>query len=384
MRSTAAAFIDETRARVQFEYGHEIGRAADEVATPALLLDLDAATRNVTRMAAEMSALPSELRPHIKVHKSPDLVQLQAEHGVRAVTTATVWEAAVMLASGIDDIFVANTIAGPDQARFLTALARAHRVLVAVDDPGNADWLSELAVKAGARLGVMIEVDTGMDRAGVDTEAQAVALARHVVELPGLRLEGISGYEGHCSGIVDDAARERRQHEAMAFFVHVAELLADDGIPVPIRSAGGTSTWKLTAAFAGITEVQAGSYVVMDNFHGRMIKEFEHALTVAATVISRPSDRMIVDAGNKTIAVSHLASLRGLDLPNLRFDEEHGVFGIGEHTPEIGDQVRIIPGYAPTTINTFDAFHVIRDNVVIDIWPVVPRGPGGHGLARAG
>ena len=148
----------------------------------------------------------------------------------------------------------------------------------------------------------MIEVDTGMDRCGVDTADAAVALARQVAGLPGLRLAGITGYEGHCSLTIDDDLRHERQQVAMAFFTGVAERLEAAGFPCPIRSAGGISTWRWTAAFPGITEIQAGSYVVMDNYHGQMAPGFEHSLTVQASVISRQSDRVIVDAGNKSVA----------------------------------------------------------------------------------
>jgi D-serine deaminase-like pyridoxal phosphate-dependent protein len=383
MAGVAQALIDDARERVRREYRRDIGRPESAVATPALILDIAAARRNIKQMAIEMAGLPSVLRPHVKVHKSPDLVQIQADHGMSGVTTATVWEAAVMIATGVDDVFVANTVTGLPQARFAARLSREHRVSVAVDDLPNAEWLSDLAVEAGGTLGVLVEVDTGMDRAGVDTADEALRLARGLIGLPGLRFEGITGYEGHCSGIVDDDERAERHREAMTFFVGVADALAADGIAVPIRSAGGTSTWKWTAAFPGITEIQAGSYVVMDNFHGRMIKEFEHAVTVATTVVSRPPDRVVIDAGNKTVAVPHLASLREVDLPNLRFNEEHGIFGVGAQTPRLGERLHVIPGYAPTTINVFDAYHVVEDGVVVDVWPVVPRGPGHHGLDEA-
>ena len=131
-----------------------------------------------------------------------------------------------------------------------------------------------------------------------------------------------------------------------------------------------------------MTESQAGSYVVMDNFHGAMIGDFEHAVTVLATVISRRPSRVIVDAGNKSMGAPALASLKGYDLPSFRFDEEHGIF---EAAPDaglqVGDVVELIPGYAPGTVNWYDAYHVVEDDRVVDIWPVVPRGPGHGGLA---
>jgi D-serine deaminase-like pyridoxal phosphate-dependent protein len=223
-----------------------------------------------------------------------------------------------------------------------------------------------------------------MDRCGVDTADAAVALARQVAEMPGLRFEGITGYEGHCSLTVDDALRHERQQTAMTFFTGVAAAIEAAGVRCPIRSAGGISTWRWTAAFPGITEIQAGSYVVMDNYHGQMAPGFEHSLTVQASVISRQSDRVIVDAGNKSVAAGENVTIAGHDLKPVRFDEEHGVFAAPEGSPlRVGDSVALVPGYSPTTVNWYDAYHVVRDDTVVDIWPVIPRGPGHHGLTSA-
>jgi D-serine deaminase-like pyridoxal phosphate-dependent protein len=377
----AETLVAASGERVRAEYARDVGRGIDEVASPALILDLPAARRNIARMALELERLPAGIRPHVKVHKSPSLARIQHEHGVVGFSVATVWEAAVMAAAGLDDIFVANTLAGAAQVDALIALAGGRHVLVAVDDLANAAMLSAKASAAGVTLGVLIEIDTGMDRAGVDSEDAALALARSVLALPALELEGVTGYEGHCSGVVEADRRASWHRRAMEFFGHVTARLVREGIPVHVRSAGGTTTWRWTAAYPGITEIQAGSYVVMDNFHGRMVDDFESALTVATTVVSRPPDRVIVDAGNKTVGAWPLATIRGLDAPVVRFDEEHGVFGLGSEPPPLGARLQIVPGYAPATVSAFEAFHVAEEGVVVDVWPVVPRGPGHHGMA---
>jgi D-serine deaminase-like pyridoxal phosphate-dependent protein len=180
-------------------YAGAIGRRAPEVPTPALLLDLTVAQRNIARMAEALQGLNANIRPHIKVHKSIELARLQVNAGATGLSTATVWEACALAWGGLDDLFVVNTVTHPEKRRILAELARDHRVLVAVDDPANAVQVSDAAKSAGSELGVLIEVDTGMDRAGVDTVEDAVALAKHVVAAGHLRLEGITGYEGHCS-----------------------------------------------------------------------------------------------------------------------------------------------------------------------------------------
>jgi len=375
--------VQEIQDRSRSAYGGAVGRDKRDVVTPALLLDLPAARRNISKMADRMREMPSALRPHIKVHKSPQLAQMQIEAGAIGVSTATVWEAVVMVRSGIDGIAVVNTVAGRQKLKALAELARDADVMVAVDDAGNAGDIAAAARLAGSTVGVLIEVDTGMDRAGVDTAAEAVELARRVSAHTGLRLVGVTGYEGHCSLTPASGLRHERQHTAMEFLVAVGDSILADGLPCPIISAGGTATWDWTAAYPRITEIQAGSYVLMDHFHGAMVGDFESALTVLTTVISRRPDRVIVDAGNKSMGAPALATIKGHELPVLRFDEEHGVFvSRPDGVLLVGDVVELLPGYAPATVNWYDAYHVIEGDRVVDIWPVIPRGPGHGGLLR--
>jgi D-serine deaminase-like pyridoxal phosphate-dependent protein len=379
----ATAVLQEAYDRVRLQYGQAIGQHRADLVTPALVLDIDAAQRNIDRMASELKKLgKAAIRPHYKTHKSPDLARRQLQAGAGGLSMATVWEAAVLAAAGMDDLFVVNTVAHPAKLRVLAELARDHRILVAVDEEPNAAAHSAAAVAAGSTLGVMVEVDTGMDRCGVDTARECLVLARQVMELPGLRFEGITGYEGHCSLTPDSELRHERQREAMTFFTGVAELLETNGIPCKIRSAGGIATWRWTAGYPGLTEIQAGTYVVMDNFHGTMVPGFEHSLTIQATVISRQSGKVIVDAGNKSVADPADVTIAGHDLDVFRFDEEHGIFAApGGSSLRVGDAVALVPGYSPSTVNWYDAYHVVHDDVVADIWPIVPRGPGHHGLA---
>jgi D-serine deaminase-like pyridoxal phosphate-dependent protein len=377
-----APLLEQSRDRVLREYGAAIGRRRDELVTPALVLDIDAAQRNIDKMASELRRMGSTtIRPHYKTHKSPDLARRQVQAGAGGLSMATVWEAAVLAAAGMDDLFVVNTVSHPDKIRLLAEIARDRRILVAVDEAANAAAHSAAAVQAGSTVGIFIEVDTGMNRCGVDTPEGALALARKVIGLPGLRFEGITGYEGHCTLTPEEDLRHLKQQEAMKFFVGVAEFLEADGTPCAIRSAGGIATWHWTASYPGITEIQAGSYVVMDNFHGRMVSGFEHSLTLQASVISRQSNQVIVDVGNKSVADPYNVTIVGHDLQVFRSDEEHGIFSApAGSTLKVGDSVALVPGYSPSTVNCYDAFHVVQDDTVVDIWPVIPRGPGHHGL----
>lgn len=373
--------LRETEARVRRAYGGAIGRRREEVVTPALILDVAAARRNIEKMAERLRTMTAEVRPHIKVHKSPQLARLQLDAGAIGLSVATVWEAIVMARSGAPSVFVVNTVAGREKLAALAALAREAEVMIAVDDAGNAEDIAQAATDARVNIGILIEVDTGMDRAGVDSTEEALALAERVAAFAGVTLMGVTGYEGHCSVTPEHDLRHARQQTAMGFLVQTAEAIRARGLPAPIVSAGGTATWDWTAAFPGVTEIQAGSYTVMDNFHGAMVGDFENALTVLTTVISRRPERVILDAGNKSMGAPALASIKGHDLANFRFDEEHGIFAA---TPSdglaVGDVVELIPGYAPGTVNWYDAYHVVEDDRVVDIWPVIPRGPGHGGL----
>ena len=380
--------LERRRTLIRQMYGDMIGRRIEDVPTPAMLVDLAAAERNIARMARALETMRAEIRPHIKVHKSAELATKQISAGAIGLSVATVWEAVALAWAGLDNLFVVNTVAHPEKIRVLAKLAREHNVLVAVDQVANAAALSAAAAAEGSQLGVMIEVDTGMDRAGVDSEDDAIALAKDVSALDNLKLEGITGYEGHCSLEFDEELLIVKQRAAMDMFLQIAERMESIGIPCPIRSAGGTVSWKLTAERSGVTEIQAGSYVLMDNFHGtRVPGGFEHALTIATTVISRPPNRLIVDAGNKSIGIGGGPSLVGADLEVLRFDEEHGIFVVApsaSSNPEpelpVGAWVRLVPGYAPATVNMYDNYYVIAEGQVVDVWPVFPRGPGHNGL----
>jgi D-serine deaminase-like pyridoxal phosphate-dependent protein len=379
--STAPDPVVRHREFIRDMYGGAIGAPVTHIPTPALVLDRTAAERNIARMAGALGELNTTIRPHVKVHKSIELARLQAAAGATGFSTATVWEAVALAWAGLDDLFVVNTVTHPEKLRVLAELARHRRVLVAVDDAVNAAELSRAARVAGSQLGVLIEVDTGMDRAGVDTVEEALALAKEVVARDHLHLEGLTGYEGHCSLEPDEQLRTVKQHAAMDLFLQVAERLESQGYPCPIRSAGGTATWRLSAEREGVTEIQAGTYVVMDNFHRRMAPEFEHALTVATTVISRPAGRLIVDAGSKSVGTGGGPSLIGADLGTVRFDEEHGVFSSRQELDlPLGSVLQMVPGYAPSTVNMYDAYYVVENERVVDVWPVFPRGPGHNGL----
>jgi D-serine deaminase-like pyridoxal phosphate-dependent protein len=361
-------------------YGSEIGRKRDDLVTPALILDVEVVRKNLEFMSERMKKAPSKLRAHIKVHKSPDIARMQMEAGAIGIGTATLWEAIVMARSGIPDVFVINEVIGQEKVLAAALLAREVSLKVAVDDAANVDELSEAAQRTGSVIGCMIEVDTGMHRCGVTSPEEANELARQITELPGLRFDGITGYEGHCALEFDKVKREAMHRQAMGYFVGVANLLKENNLSCPIVSAAGTATWELTANYPGITEIQPGSYATMDNYHARLEPRFKQTTTVLATIISRKSTRLVTDAGAKTVGAD-LAVIRDYSYPIFRYDEEHGIFTIDASCQlKVGDKVELHIGYTPFAVNFFDVYHVVENDKVVDIWPIIPRGPGHAGL----
>jgi D-serine deaminase-like pyridoxal phosphate-dependent protein len=383
-----APLITEAHDRVRDLYGSAIGRSPLEVVTPALVIDPAVLRANLSYMQSRLPGLHARLRGHVKNHKSPHVARLQLEHGAFGICAATIWEAIVMARAGADDILVANELVTPQKRRAAALLAREVSLRVAVDDAGDAAALSAAAVDAGSTIGVLVEVDTGMHRCGVDSPEEALAVARAVEALPGLRMDGISGYEGHCSLELDTEKRHEKQAAAMKYFVEVADHLEANGVPCPILSAAGTATAFWTGADPRITELQLGSYAAMDDYHFLMEPRFRKATSAMVTVISRRPDRVVLNLGKKTFGAADVGNIPAYprivgweDLVPYRFDEEHATYEADAGcTLKVGDVVGFHLGYTPFAVNYFDAYHVVEDGTVVDIWPIMPRGPLHGGL----
>ncbi|HEX3977963.1 MAG TPA: alanine racemase [Solirubrobacteraceae bacterium] len=372
--------IDTARALVVERYRDQIGRARHEVTSPALLLDLDVARRNIATMADKFADLPAKLRPHIKVHKSVELSRMTVEAGAVGVACATPWEAMVMARGGIADVLIANQVVQRDKVAVVAELAREHRITVTVDDVGNVAQLSAAAGEAGSELQVLIELDVGMGRCGVREITDLIPIAERIAELPHLRLRGLQAYEGHCMLEPDRDTRLRDAGAANALAVAGADLLAEHGHPCADISGGGTGTYFITGANPRITEVQAGSYALMDCFHGNLVPGgFEVAMTVLGTVISRQGHTVVLDCGRKAVGIDFVTPpLVAYPEAEVRYyAEEHCLADFPGPPPlHLGDTAEVMGGYGPTTVNLHDVFHVIEGGVVTDIWPVNPRGSG--------
>lgn len=356
-----------------------LGMHKEEIDTPALLIDLELMEENIAKMAGFFKGIKADLRPHIKTHKTPILAHKQLEAGAIGITCAKLGEAEVVALAGIQEILIANQVVGAHKVQRLVRLARHVNIIVTVDDLRNVMQLSEAATAEDVDLGVLVEVDVGMKRCGVEPGEPAVLLSREVDRAARLRYMGLMGYEGHITTLPDYEERKREAERSMKLLVDTKHLIEEDGLEVKIVSGGGTGTYDITGRYPEVTEVQAGSYIVMDSTYHKIRPEFECALSVLTTVISVPSrQRAILDAGRKSVSQDFgMPQVSGID--DIRFrglSEEHGIL---ESTgPGIrlrpSDKIEVIPSHCCTTINLHDKVYVIRDDEVQAIWDVAARG----------
>jgi D-serine deaminase-like pyridoxal phosphate-dependent protein len=357
----------------------EPGSQIEELPTPVLLLDLDALEHNVATMRNTLGGAAA-LRPHAKTHKCGQIAERQVAAGALGVTCATAREARALAEHPIPEILIANEVVTPQGVEDLIACAARTRMLVAVDNAGNVAQLAAAASAAGVEIGALVDVDIGMGRCGVRNDAEARAVAEAVLAAPGLALRGVTGFEGHVVLTREGAERARRAGAAVDRLAAAAESLRDSGIAVEIVSAGGTNTFATTAAHPAVTEIQAGTYVVMDTSYAPFAPGFRQALTVLATVVSRHGARAVLNCGGKTMGSTDLAPPGvGEGIRVVQVDEEHTLLDLSDAdapTPRIGERVAIAPSYCGATINLHDAYVVVREQRVVDVWPILARGPG--------
>ncbi len=358
-----------------------VGAALDEVATPALLVDLDLFDANARTMAAVLSEAGLDWRPHAKGHKSPVLAARQLDLGAIGVTCATLAEAATFAAAGIPRILVANELGSPASWSRVARLQDRAEVIVCVDDPEHLEH-AESGVPDGARVPVLIEVDVGVGRAGVRDLAAALRLAEALDDSDRLRLGGVMGYEGQVTAMAPGPDKETSYEASLDVLVEIVAGLEGAGHQVDIVSGGGTGTLMQAGRVGRITESQAGGGCLMDRYYReRCGVDLAQALTVVATVVSAPTAELVViDAGFKAIGklpgmpLPVTADVPGLYVVDLH--AEHGLLRRSSDAPRlrVGDRVTLVPGYSDAAIVLHDRLVAHRDGEVVEIIPVSARG----------
>lgn len=355
----------------------------NDLPTPALIVDRGRLKDNLERMAQMATMAGVKLRPHIKTHKSPFIAHWQRALGAEGVTVATVDEAEAMAYNGIDDVFVAYPVAEVHRANRLARLGRLARISVGIDSEIGAKVLSRAAEYYGVELEVLIEIDTGLQRSGLAKSDEALALAKVTDKLPGLKLKGLFTHAGHAHG-QDARGREMTGKAEGEIIVEIGQSLKARGFAMEVLSTGSTPSASIVAQVPGVTEIRPGTYVFND---GSLVAPGvatwdQCALSVLATVVSHPtSQRYIVDTGSKSLSkdqgkgVPGFGAIKGRETTYIAWvNEEHGVIEDSTLGLSVGDKVEIIPNHACATVNLFDEYYLVEDDLVLGRIPVAARG----------
>jgi len=339
-----------------------IGMPAEDVCTPALIVDLDAFE-----------------------HKSVDIALYQIEHGgACGVCCQKVAEAEAMVAGGIKDVLVSNQVVDPAKLDRLAMMAKNARVLVCVDDLGNIDDISAAAVKHGVTIECLVEIDCGAGRCGVVWGDPVVELAKKIDASDGLKFSGIQAYQGAAQHVHDFEERKSKIDIAVKQVADTVEMLKAEGLECDIIGGAGTGTYYFEGTSGVYNEMQCGSYIFMDADYqrvkddaGSFIHEFENSLFILTSVMSKAkADKAICDAGLKAQSVdSGLPVIFGrADIEYIKCADEHGVITDPNNVLKLNDKLKLIPGHCDPTCNVYDWYVGIRGGKVECLWPVTARG----------
>jgi D-serine deaminase-like pyridoxal phosphate-dependent protein len=350
-------------------------KIARDYGTPVAVIDMDRVERNIARVQKACDNAGVANRPHIKTHKSPVLAKLQIEAGAKGITCQKIGEAEVMADAGIDDILISYNLLGDEKMTRLGALQARVQMTVAADNPTVVASLTQAAATSGRPLSVVVECDTGRKRAGVETPAEAIALARTIAASKGLQFAGFMLYP-----------TETGWAEAQRFYDEALAGVRAHGLDAAMVSTGGSPNLKNLGKLKGATEHRPGTYIFNDRMQvGAGVANWDDcALYIYSTVVSRAGrDRGILDAGSKTLTSDTGGGLDGhgliLEHPQAqiaRFAEEHGFLDLARSNtrPEVGDVVRIVPNHVCVVVNMMDEVVMVRGEEILGTLRVEARG----------
>ncbi|MFN8058297.1 MAG: DSD1 family PLP-dependent enzyme [Vicinamibacterales bacterium] len=361
----------------------------DDLPTPCLLVDLDVLDANIARMQERVSATGLQLRPHVKTHKCVEIARRQVAAGAVGVCCATIREAEAMVNAGIRGVLITSEMVGPSRVERLVALAgRSPDLMCVVDNAVHARDLGQAAAAVGLVLNVLVDVDPGVHRTGIAPGDAAVALARSIADLPGLRLHGLQCYASSSAHVEGWEARRAHSWRALAPALETFATLRSSGVPVSIMTGGSTGTYNIDPAFAGMTEIQAGSYVFMDVDYravggamGAVYDDFPPSLSLLATVVSASHvGSATVDAGFKACSTDKPFGpepLGGIAATYRFAGDEHGIleWREGARPVRLGERIRFLVPHCDPRVNLHDRLYIVRGRDVVAEWPVA-RGYG--------
>jgi D-serine deaminase-like pyridoxal phosphate-dependent protein len=358
----------------------------DDLETPAVLIDLDVMERNLVQLADYTRTTGVALRPHIKTHKIPAIALRQIALGAVGIAAAKPTEAEVMADAGVQDIMLAYPVVAAVKANRLARLAERTRISVSVDSREAAECVARSFHAAGRTVDLLVEIDVGFSRCGVQSAPAAAELALLMARLPGAEFAGIMFYPGHM--MVPPAQQEPLLREVNARVEATYAAIAAAGLPIARVSGGSTPMAYRSHEFSHITEIRPGMYPLNDRnlVQGGFATLDDCALTVMTSVVSTAvPQRVILDAGSKTFSSDRLLTgdhtghgtiVDDADALLFGLSEEHGHVDIGRssHQYRIGERLRVVPNHVCATINLHDRVYGIRGQSVECIWDVAARG----------
>lgn len=352
-----------------------LGKHFRELDTPVLVADLEVLEANLARMAAFFAGKHAKLRPHFKNHRVLALALRQIEAGAIGVACSRLRQADRLTHAGIQNILLTNEIVGENPLRQWAELSREATVIAAVDHPKVVDDMARIARDTRAPLNIAVEIDLGMKRCGVPPGEAAAALAKQAVS-GGLHFRGVMGYEGHLQLLPPGPEKESAVKQALEGLVGSKKLIEQMGIPVEIVSCGGTGDYTISGTYPGVTENQAGSFLLMDTGYAPYAADFQPALSVLATVVSKTeAEHIVVDAGVKAISGERgLPSIKGIQGLCLRaLHAEHAPIDLVDpSTPvEVGDKIELAVRYHDGTVHLHQKMYGIRKGIVEEVFTIV-------------
>lgn len=335
-----------------------------ELATPALVVDLDLMDANIASMQGAVSGAGKMLRPHAKAHKRVQIAQRQIAAGAVGVCCATLTEMEMMVHAGIS-VLLTTPVASRAKTDRIAALGD---VSVVVDHPMQLALLQE----SGAKVNVLVDLDIGDHRTGIPCDERAINLALQIATTPSLRFGGLQAYSVSGSHTVGREERIAHSTAALSQAVQVQKELLKRGLDATRLTGGSTGTWDIDIAIPELTEMQAGSYPLMDVAYGKIGGvPFPVAMHVLTTVISKShADRVTVDAGFKAFATDRPFGPEAIGIPNSRWawaGDEHG-FLFADVLPGLGEQVAFVVPHCDPTVNLHEKIYACRGDVVEEVW----------------
>jgi D-serine deaminase-like pyridoxal phosphate-dependent protein len=348
----------------------------EKIETPALLVDLDILEKNISIMAKYFKDKKARLKPHFKTFKCPTIAHKIIDAGAKGISCAKLGEAEILINSGIKDVLIANQIVDKQKIFRLAGLANGDsKVTVVVDNEENIYDLSEAASAFGSIIHVLVEVDVGMKRCGVNSAEEVLKLVKVISGSKGLVFEGIQAYEGQLVHIPEYQKRLDGMSEIIEKITNIKSDIEKEGFEIKEISGGGTGTYAITGNNTIWTEIQAGSYVFMDTDLNRLGLQFKNALTVLATIIHKSPGYVVTDAGLKVCSPDGgLSQVKDHPGAKLTLNEEHGIINDEKDEFDYLQKIEYIPSHCCSTVNLHDEYYCVRNNYLESVWPISARG----------